>query len=199
METRQLREIPVVEQIVPSPVCAVCDVCCRFPEAESALRPYFTAEEIQAAITAGVSPQAFPDHRGTKITLIQHGAGYMCPAFEADTGRCGIYEARPLDCRLYPVSIMWDISQTQVVMGWDRQCPFIAERLDSPESQAYVERTHRLLESDTVAGTIQANPQLVGAFQENVIILEKLEQVTRRLTNAGPGASSPDSCSPQRV
>ena len=194
------KQVPmVVGQIVPSRVCAVCDVCCRFPEADSALRPYFTAEEIQAAVAAGVSPHAFSDHRGAKITVIPHGEGYMCPAFEPTTGRCGIYEARPLDCRLYPVAIMRDVSQTQVVMGWDTQCPFITERLNTSESQAYVERTHRLLESDSVAGTIQANPQLVGAFQEHVITLKKLEQVTRRLAHAGPGPSSSDSCGSQRV
>jgi Fe-S-cluster containining protein len=195
-----LREIPlIVEQIVPSPVCAVCDVCCRFPDAESALRPYFTSEEIQRAIAAGVSPDAFSDHRGAKITLIPHGEGYMCPAFEPTTGRCGIYEDRPLDCRLYPVAIMWDASRTQVVMGWDAQCPFIAERLETPESQAYVERTHRLLESDGVTDTIHTNPQLVGAFQETVITLKPLEGLTRRLTNDGPNSASSDSCRPQRV
>ena len=94
-----------VEQIVPSSVCATCDVCCRFPEFESALRPYFTAEEIQAAIAAGVPSDAFPDHAGTKIRLVPYGEGFICPAFNPKSGECGIYHSRPLDCRLYPVSL----------------------------------------------------------------------------------------------
>ena len=28
-----------------------------------------------------------------------------CPFFEAETGKCGIYEAQPLVCRLFPVEI----------------------------------------------------------------------------------------------
>ena len=46
-------DIRVVEQIVPSRVCFTCDVCCRFPERDSPLRPYFTREEIQAAFEIG--------------------------------------------------------------------------------------------------------------------------------------------------
>jgi hypothetical protein len=40
-------------QIVPSDLCLRCDVCCRFPERESFLRPYFTAQERERAIASG--------------------------------------------------------------------------------------------------------------------------------------------------
>ena len=188
-EKSTLTPIPFqVEQIVPSAVCATCDVCCRFPEFESALRPYFTAEEIQAAIAAGVSPDAFPDHAGTKIRLVPYEEGFMCPAFNPKTGQCGIYHSRPLDCRLYPVAVMWDKAHDQVVMGWDAKCPFIVQKLNTPESRAYVERTARLLESDGVARTIVGNPEWVGAFQEDVLVLRPLEQITQGLhPSASPG------------
>ena len=177
-----------VEQIVPSSVCATCDVCCRFPEFESALRPYFTAEEIQEAIAAGVAPDAFPDHAGTKIRLVPYEEGFICPAFNPKTGQCGIYHSRPLDCRLYPVAVMWDKAHDQVVMGWDAKCPFIVQKLNTPESRAYVERTARLLESDGVARTIVGNPEWVGAFQEDVLVLRPLEHITQGLhPSASPG------------
>lgn len=175
----------LVEQIVPSPVCATCDVCCRFPEFESALRPYFTREEIQAAIAAGVPPEAFSDHAGTKIRLVPHEAGFICPAFNAETGQCGIYHSRPLDCRLYPVTVMWDRSCEHVVMGWDAKCPFIVDKLSTPESCAYVERTARMLESEGVARIFIRNPLLVGAFQEDVLILKPLERITQGLHLSG--------------
>src|SRR5256885_9199863 len=57
-------DIRVVEQIVPSRVCFTCDVCCRFPERDSPLRPYFTREEIQAAIARGISPE---DRKSTRL------------------------------------------------------------------------------------------------------------------------------------
>jgi Fe-S-cluster containining protein len=185
MAPPNLREIPlVVEQIVPSSACFVCDVCCRFPEATSALRPYFTREEIRAAIARGISPDAFPDHAGSKVTVVPHGEGYMCPAFEPATGRCGIYEDRPLDCRLYPVAVMWNEARTAVLMGWDSKCPFIRDNLHSPESRSYVERTAALLESDATVRIFTSHPQLIGSFQEDVIVLRPLDRLTRGLRSS---------------
>ena len=40
-------------QLVPSRTCLQCDVCCRFPDPDSALRPYFAESEIARAL-AGV-------------------------------------------------------------------------------------------------------------------------------------------------
>lgn len=183
------RELPVVvEQVVPSKVCFACDVCCRFPEQDSALRPYFTREEIRAAVARGIPPNAFPDHAGSKIAVVPHGEGYRCPAFDPQTGHCGIYEDRPLDCRLYPVAVMWDHARAAVVMGWDSKCPFIRDNLDSPESRAYVERTAALLEAEGTVRIFLENPQLIGAFQDDVIVLRRLERLTSGMR---PASASP--------
>jgi len=181
MKTSKPRELPVVEQIVPSKVCFACDVCCRFPERESVLRPYFTKEEIRAAVARGISPEAFHDQTGSKIAVVPHGEGYMCPAFQPETGQCGIYEDRPLDCRLYPVAVMWGPARAEVVMGWDSKCPFIRDNLDSPESRAYVERTATFLESKESVEVFISNQQLIGSFQDDVIVLRRLERLTRAL------------------
>lgn len=175
-------ELPVVvEQIVPSKVCFACDVCCRFPEQDSALRPYFTKEEIRAAIARGMSPDAFPDHTGSKVTVVPHGEGYRCPAFDPQTGHCGIYEERPLDCRLYPVAVMWDQAHSAVLMGWDSKCPFIRDNLDSPESRACVERISAVLESKETVELFTSHQQLIGSFQDDVIVLRRLDSLTRML------------------
>lgn len=186
METPKSRELPVVvEQLVPSWVCFACDVCCRFPEQDSALRPYFTREEIQSAIARGVSPDAFPDRAGSKIAVVPHGEeGYRCPAFDPQTGHCGIYEDRPLDCRLYPVAVMWDQARAAVVMGWDSKCPFIRDNLDSPESRAYVERTAAFLESQESVDIFVSNIQLIGAFQCDVFVLGRLENLTSAMRSS---------------
>jgi len=174
-------DIRVVEQIVPSRVCFTCDVCCRFPERDSPLRPYFTREEIQAAIARGISPDAFPDHTGSKVAVVPQGEGYRCPAFQPETGRCGIYEDRPLDCRLYPVAVMWDRENADVVMGWDSKCPFIRDNLESTESRAYVERTAAFLESQEAVQVFISNQQLIGSFQDDVIVLRRLDRLTQGL------------------
>ncbi len=185
METPKLRALPVVvEQIVPGRVCFACDVCCRFPERDSALRPYFTREEIRAAIARGMSPEAFPDHAGSKVAVVPHGEGYRCPAFDPQTGRCGIYEDRPLDCRLYPVAIMWDLAHFGVVMGWDSKCPFIRDNRDSPESRAYIERIAAVLESQETVHILTSNQQLIGEFQDDVIVLRHLDRLTSALRSS---------------
>lgn len=183
METPKSHDMSViVEQIVPSKVCFACDVCCRFPEQDSALRPYFTKEEILAAVASGMSPDAFPDHAGSKVAVVPNGEeGYRCPAFDPQTGHCGVYEVRPLDCRLYPVAVMWDQTHSAVVMGWDSKCPFIRDNLGSPESRAYIERTTAFLESKESVKVFVSNSQLIGAFQDDVIVLGRLENLTSAL------------------
>jgi Fe-S-cluster containining protein len=188
------KELPIVEQIVPGTVCATCDVCCRFPERDSPLRPYFTRDEIRAAISAGVSEDVFADPAGSKISVVpdvEHGDGYRCPAFHPATGQCGIYDSRPLDCRLYPVAVMWDRGHTAVVAGWDSKCPFIVDRLDHLESHAYLARILAMLENQEVACTFVANPQLIGAFQEDVLILRPLERITQGLRAFSRGHHTP--------
>ncbi|MFM8551179.1 MAG: hypothetical protein ACKOCD_02535, partial [Nitrospiraceae bacterium] len=62
-------------QCVPSRVCVSCDVCCRFPEPDSFLRPYFTAEEIAQAAAQGIDPALFPDPAGSQIGLVPNPSG----------------------------------------------------------------------------------------------------------------------------
>ncbi len=122
-----LIQITPLPQIVPSRVCLSCDVCCRFPEPDSFLRPYFTAEEIRRAVVAGIDAAHFPDPNGCQVKVVPQagGEGYRCPAFDPATSYCRIYEVRPLDCQIYPLAVMWNPDQTQVMLGWDSKCPFL--------------------------------------------------------------------------
>ncbi len=108
-------------QLVPSSACFSCDVCCHFPEAESFLRPYFTPQEIAAAVAHGMTAASFPDASGSRINLVKNPVeeGYLCPAFDPATSRRGIYEGCLVDCRLYPLALMWDAAREQVLLGWD--------------------------------------------------------------------------------
>lgn len=103
------RALPLIPQMVPSATCVRCDVCCRFPEADSFLRPYFTEQEIIEAVARGIDPAHFPDRRGGQVSLAPNpsGEGFLCPAFDPATSHCRIYEGRPLDCRIYPLAVMW--------------------------------------------------------------------------------------------
>ncbi|HKT34965.1 MAG TPA: hypothetical protein VJR03_09045, partial [Nitrospira sp.] len=73
----------ILPQLVPSSACFRCDVCCRFPDPDSALRPYFTGEEITRAVQHGLPAAAFPDALGSQVALIPaaEGEAFHCPAF----------------------------------------------------------------------------------------------------------------------
>lgn len=176
-----MRELP---QLVPDSTCFRCEVCCRFPEADSFLRPYFTPQEITDAVWHGVPESSFPDKAGSQVQLVENPnqEGYLCPAFDATSGRCGIYEVRPLDCRLYPLALMWNASSDQVVLGWDTKCPFMREE-SSRTIHAYADHVTSLLVADTFVETIAANPKLIGRFQDDVIVIKPLPQLTARLVS----------------
>jgi hypothetical protein len=140
------------------------------------MRPYFTAEEISTAVAHGISPDAFPEAKGSKIRLIPHpaGQGYICPAFEVETHRCRIYPVRPLDCRLYPFSIMRPPQGDGVLLGWDRKCPFLREETDRTLPLTVSAEIARQLQEGGERSILARHPGLIGEFQEDVWVMEPL-------------------------
>ncbi|HBP89108.1 MAG TPA: YkgJ family cysteine cluster protein [Nitrospirales bacterium] len=197
--------IPMIPgpQVVPSAICFQCQVCCRFLEHDSFLRPFFTEEEIQQAVAHGIPSSSFPDHRGSQIKVVRHptGEGFLCPAFDPTTQHCRIYEVRPLDCQLYPFALMWNAQHDGVVLGWDTLCPFLLEQANSdrpltvgaPTSStltlptAFMEQAQRVatyLESDNVLKTLALHPRLVTPFQPEVVVLQPLDRLTTILRSS---------------
>jgi len=169
----------VLPQLVPSRTCLQCDVCCRFPDPDSALRPYFTEHEVARALAGGIEATAFPNRRGSQVILVpaSHGEGYLCPAFDAANSRCRIYEQRPLDCQLYPLALMWDEPHGQVLLGWDTKCPFMREEIPR-EIQRHADRVIALLDQSGILDQVVAHPRLIGRFQEDVVVLSRLPRLT---------------------
>ncbi|MEP6888781.1 MAG: phosphatidylglycerol lysyltransferase domain-containing protein [Nitrospirales bacterium] len=189
-----LIQIIPLPQHVPNRVCLSCDVCCRFPEVNSFLRPYFTAHEIAEAISRGIDPEAFSDRQGSQIRVVPNPAeeGYVCSAFDAATSHCRIYEKRPLDCQIYPLAVMWSADGKEVVLGWDRKCPFLGTgsrfevRGSGLESgtesiDQYGEKIAALIEREEMVETFVHNPRLIGRYQDDVVVVRPLPRVTARL------------------
>ena len=177
-----VRSLPILPQIVPSQTCVTCEVCCRFPERDSFLRPYFTPQEIARAVARGVDESRFPHPDGCQVEVAPHpdGEGFLCPAFDPITSRCTIYEDRPLDCQLYPFALMWDAQRQHVVLGWDAKCPYMGD-VASAKMTAAADGLAGLLESDDTVGTLAEHPRLIGRYQDDVVIVRRLERVTRAL------------------
>ncbi len=165
---------PITEplQIIPSERCLGCDVCCRFPERDSPLRPYFTAEEIERAVARGVPREQFPDPSGGRVRLIPHpaGDGFICPAFDPATNGCRIYSERPLDCRIYPFTLLRAPDGSTVLFGVDRKCPVVRESVLQPAIEEYARDLLAWLRTEAGAKLAQ-HPGLVGPPQTDVIPL----------------------------
>ena len=172
----------ILPQLVPSSACSTCEICCRFPDPDSALRPYFTGEEITRAVEDGLRQGAFPDARGSQVALVPdaNGEGFQCPAFDSQTGTCRVYQHRPLDCQLYPLALMWDADHRAVLLGWDRKCPYLAD--EPPESiRRHADRMRAILEQPATVEQIARHPRLVGRFQEDVAVLSALPALGERI------------------
>ena len=174
----------ILPQFVPSSACFTCEVCCRFPDPDSALRPYFTGEEIVRVVQYGLNAGAFPDAGGSQVALVPAagGEGFRCPAFDSQTGACSVYEHRPLDCQLYPLALMWDADHRAVVLGWDRKCPYPELAGELPESiRRHADHILTMLQAPGTVEQIARHPRLVGRFQEDVAILASLPALTERI------------------
>ena len=168
-------------QIIPSEVCFSCDVCCRFLEADSPLAPIFTEMEKAKVIAQGADPTLFrpqADGASAQIQLKRHNDFYICPFFDPETSHCTIYPIRPLDCQLYPFALMFSKDRREVVLGVDTLCPFGEEHLETEAFQRHIRDVIDYVESEEVTAQIIKNWSLIGNYQDTVIIVHTLAQLT---------------------
>lgn len=167
-------------QIVPGEWCRKCNVCCRFPEKESFLAPYFTDTEIKKAIEV-LPLSCFRRSAGCNIELTPFQEGFICPAFKPDTNKCTIYKSRPVDCRLYPFAIMESATGDEVILGVDKKCPFIRENLTHPEIRKAAVQVASVLELFPFHDIFLKNQSLIGIFQEDVYPLVTLQKLSEAI------------------
>ena len=196
---------PAIRQVVPPAWCEDCNVCCRFPEKNSFLAPYFTLEEIAVATEfpgVGTELNSVPDANslpfkgrdrvgmglfsgepktGSKITLLPYREGYICPAFNPAAAHCKIYEVRPIDCKLYPFAILWNPSGKEVLLGMDTKCPFVTEHAEDDLLKEASLEIASALESPPLLDILASNRDLIGPYQEDVIPLATLKGLTSRI------------------
>ena len=196
-----------INQIVPPEMCFKCDVCCRFPEKDSFLAPYFTREEITSASPFFNGKQHIPPFNkggmggfeavgwapptkkggewdGCKITLVPFREGYICPAFEPASVHCNIYDVRPLDCIIYPFAIMWSADGREIVLGLDMKCPYVAEFINSDSLKEAVAEMRNTMDSSPALDIISENPGLVGPYQDDVTHTAVLTNLTQALAGS---------------
>ncbi len=167
---------PQLPQLIPSEICLDCPVCCRFPEKQAALSPFFFPEErVQAE---QLKPKGSFREAGkglpSKALLVACGHGFACSFFNPEDHTCQVYEARPLDCSMYPAVIMHSRDHEKVLVGADAKCPALKRPSVAVRIGSYFDLIQRYLENTTLSSLIRKYPQFISEFQEEVVEVREL-------------------------
>ncbi|HTC21057.1 MAG TPA: YkgJ family cysteine cluster protein [bacterium] len=167
---------PQLPQLIPSEICLECPVCCRFPEKQAALSPFFFPEERSQAefIQSRGSFRQAAKGQASKAQLVECGHGFACSFFNPEDHTCQVYEARPLDCSMYPAVIMHSEDHRKVMVGADTKCPALERPHVAARLKHYLDSIQRYLESTTLSSLIRKYPQFISEFQEEVVEVREL-------------------------
>ncbi|MFP4472938.1 MAG: phosphatidylglycerol lysyltransferase domain-containing protein [Candidatus Omnitrophota bacterium] len=146
---------------VPSEYCLSCRGCCRFSSGEDPWRPLTAAEERcrnqlsypQSSQTEMCDPQGF-------LKTADDG---MCLQLEPEEHRCLIYEARPLECRIYPFMLVRHGGR--VVLAAHLSCPYIQENWQTPSYERYAEGLRKYLRRQDVYNYFFRNPAMIREYE----------------------------------
>jgi Fe-S-cluster containining protein len=84
--------------------CSTCaEKCCKY----AGWKVFFLSEEVEKlrelyGAEAVGRLEAYQARSGCGVI---HAVTLPCPFFKEETGQCGIYEARPLICRIFPMEV----------------------------------------------------------------------------------------------
>jgi len=165
--------VPQLPQLISSEVCLDCPVCCRFPEKQAVLSPFFFPEERTQAESL-TSKGSYREAGASKAQLVKCGHGFACSFFSPEDHTCQIYEARPLDCSMYPAVIMRSQDHQKVLVGADTKCPALKRSEVAVKLGDYLNSIQRILESTNLSSLIRKYPQFISEFQEEVVQTREL-------------------------
>jgi uncharacterized protein len=159
---------PQLPQLIPSELCLECPVCCRFPEKQAGMSPFFFPEErTRVEQLRGPSCRnAFRSEGPSKAELTPCGHGFACSFFEPSDHTCAIYESRPLDCSIYPVVVMRGRDEQGVYIGADHKCPALGRPEIAQQVTEHLDRVRHVLEDPDVARLLREYPEFIGEYQE---------------------------------
>ncbi|MFA5092376.1 MAG: YkgJ family cysteine cluster protein [Candidatus Omnitrophota bacterium] len=155
----------MIKQFVPEEFCLKCRGCCRFKEDNSVWSPCLLDEEIHALMDKKDIPAAsiFGDRR-LHLVANPDGADFICPFLETKDNQCKIYNLRPFECQLYPFLI--NLRKGRVLLTVDLNCPYVYEKIDTPEANDYIIYLTELLNTHKMIKMLKDNPQIIQAYEE---------------------------------
>ena len=160
----------MIQQFVPQEACLKCLGCCRFREANSVWLPCLLEEEALELIDKDIPAVSIDSNK--RIMPVPHpgGENFLCAFLDAETNRCQIYTMRPFECQLYPFLI--NLRGKKVVLTVDMKCPFIQEKINTPEFKEYCTSLAHFLNSPKQIRLLRDNPQLIQAYEDVLDVIE---------------------------
>jgi Fe-S-cluster containining protein len=171
------RIYPLLRLLTSQPECDTCRLC-----EENVGLVYLLRDEISRAANAGAMVVASADEKGY-IERTHHG---WCGCFDAATGRCRIYDSRPLCCRIYPL----DLIRFDDGIWWviHEECPigirFYRERQTDLLAAVTFEIERQLTDKELLSWLSQ------DRFSQNVEALSRDSIKVRRLRQLGSEVSA---------
>ena len=155
----------MIKQFVPQEFCLKCQGCCRFKEVISVWSPCLLDEEIQELLDKeGIPAASISIDRRIQPIANPNGADFICPFLGSLDNKCKIYDIRPFECQLYPFLI--NLRKDKVLLTVDLNCPYVCEKINSPEAKDYITYLSGYLNSPEQLEMLKDNPQIIQAYEE---------------------------------
>ena len=160
----------MIRQFVPGEYCLKCKGCCRFSEVDSVWLPCLLDEEILELMDKKIPPAYINLSRRIKPVADPQGEGFLCAFLGVKDSKCQINQHRPFECQLYPFLIA--LRKKKVLLTVDLNCPYVKEKMGSPEFKEYIDFLVSYLNSPKQLEILKNNPQIIQAYQEVLDIVE---------------------------
>ncbi len=151
----------MLEDILSSQDCALCQICCKFEEDELIDAPTFTRGEME---NANRIYRASFVQRGNiyQVKLVPWKNKYICP-FLTDKG-CILGNGRPFDCKSWPFYLMR--RNNQYVLTLTSDCPIVWKKYLGKE-EFHID--DNLL--DACKYIIQNYPEMITEYNRNMRVV----------------------------
>ena len=161
----------MIKQFVPSEVCLKCLGCCRFRDQLSVWSPCLLDEEVvDFADNKNIPAVSVSLDKRLLLIPSPRGEGFICPFLNIADNICKAYDVRPFECQLYP--FLLNLRGKKIILTVDLNCPYVKEKMKTPEFKGYVEYLTAFLNSPAQLEILKDNSHILASYEEVSEIIE---------------------------
>jgi len=159
--------------------CKICrDICCYYGKNEQECSPIFTkenAEKIEKKFGKKIFKPFENSKRIFQLKLIKSKKPsiYICPFFDEETKKCTIYNLRPLDCILFPFTLVRRNGKIYLGIVNEKMCPPM-KNVTKEDIENAKKILIKKIKKEKIGDVFRKYPDLILDY-ENVALLEKID------------------------